>query len=183
VTSEAGLPWEAPAPAEHGRQWIKIELDRRVNPWEHEGAGSITWGANLDRLAPLGEDAVSIIKKAWEYRRQPTGTKREHEESQPVERVPDASASIKPGWASRVGVNQYWIRLTLYQPIIERWEEEAGENWSCGGLINDGIVDRGATVEATTHLGRKALRIIEALHSTHPFNEIEPPEDDAWYDS
>jgi hypothetical protein len=41
-----------------------VRLDRPVNAWEHEGAGSITWGANLDRLATLGEEAVSIIKEA-----------------------------------------------------------------------------------------------------------------------
>lgn len=29
---EAGLPSDAPAPTEHGRQWIKIELDHPVNP-------------------------------------------------------------------------------------------------------------------------------------------------------
>lgn len=57
-----------PHPAEHGRHWIKIELDDPVNPWEREGAGSITWGASLDRLAPLGDEAVSIIKEAWEHR-------------------------------------------------------------------------------------------------------------------
>ena len=180
---EAGLAWDAPAPAEHGKQWIKIELDHPVNPWEHEGAGSITWGAHLDRLAPLGEEAVSIIEEAWEHRGEPTGTKREQDESQPVERVPDASASIKPGWASRVEFTQYWIHLTLHQPINERWVEETGENWSRGELINDGIVERGVTVEATTRLGRRALRIVEALHSAHPLNELEPPERGAWYDS
>jgi hypothetical protein len=63
VTSEGGFPWDAPARNEHGKQWIEIELDHPVNPWEHEGAGSISWGANLDRLGPLGEEAVSIIKE------------------------------------------------------------------------------------------------------------------------
>ena len=53
MTSEVGFSWEAPT--EHGQHWIELELDHPVNPWEHEGAGSITWGANLDRLAPLGE--------------------------------------------------------------------------------------------------------------------------------
>ena len=72
--------------AEHERHWIEIELDHPVNPWEHEVAGSITWGANLDRSAPVGEQAVSII--------------------------------------------------------------------------NDGIVKRGVSIEATTHLGRTALRIV-----------------------
>ena len=66
MTSGAGYSWEAPT--EHGMHWIEIELDHPVNPWEHEGAGSITWGADLDRLAPLGEQAVSIIKEAWEQR-------------------------------------------------------------------------------------------------------------------
>jgi hypothetical protein len=64
VTPEAGFWWEAPA--EHRTRWIKVELDHPVNRWEHEGAGSISWGADLDRLATLGEDAVSIIKEAWE---------------------------------------------------------------------------------------------------------------------
>ena len=70
MTSEAGFPRDAPAPNEHGKQWIEIELDHPVNPWEHEGAGSVSWGANLDRLAPLGEEAVSIIKEAWELRQE-----------------------------------------------------------------------------------------------------------------
>ena len=180
---EAGLPWDAPAPTEHGREWIKIELDHPVNPWEHEGAGSITWGANLDRLAPLGEEAVSIIKEAWGQRREDPRerTKREQEESEPVDRSPSTGASIKPGWAERVGFSQYWIRLTLYQPINEQWIEESGENWSRGKLINDGVVERGVTVEATTRLGRRALRIVEALHSAHPFDELERPERGAWY--
>lgn len=95
-------------------------------------------------------------------------------ESQPVDRHPTTVTSIKPGWARRIEFSQYWIHLTLYQPINERWVEETGENWSRGELINDGIVQRSVTVEATTHLGRKALRIIEALHSGHPFNEREP---------
>jgi hypothetical protein len=43
-----------------------------------------------------------------------------------------------------------------------------------GKLVNDGIVERGVTVEATTKLGRRALRIVEALHSAHPRNEREP---------
>ena len=91
MASEAGLPWDAPAPTEHGKQWIKIELDHPVNPWEHEGAGSITWGAHLDRLAPLGEEAVSIVKEAWAQRREDPRerTRREHEEAQPVGRQPD----------------------------------------------------------------------------------------------
>ncbi len=181
---EAGLPWDAPAPIEHGKQWIKIELDHPVNPWEHDGAGSITWGAHLDRLAPLGEQAVSIVKEAWTQRREDPRerTERERGESQPVDRRPTTVTSIKPGWAGRVEFSQYWIHLTLYQPINERWVEETGENWSRGELINDGIVQRSVTVEATTRLGRKALRIIEALHSGHPFNEREPPERGTWYD-
>jgi hypothetical protein len=173
VALEAGLRWDSPAPAEHGSQWIKIELDHPVNPWEHEGAGSITWGAHLDRLAPPGEEAVSIIKEAWGQRREdPHGrTRREQAESEPVDRRSTTGTLIKPGWAGRVEFNQYWIRLTLYQPVNERWVEETGENWSRGELINDGIVQRGVTVEATTCLGRRALRIVEALHSAHPFNE------------
>ena len=70
MTSEPGFPWDAPAPTEHGRRAIEIELSYPVNPWEHEGAGAITWGAALDRLAPLGEEAVSIIKDAWGQRRE-----------------------------------------------------------------------------------------------------------------
>ena len=57
MTSGADFPWDTPAPNEHGKQWIEVELDHPANPWEHEGAASITWGANLDRLAPLGEMA------------------------------------------------------------------------------------------------------------------------------
>jgi hypothetical protein len=127
VALEAGRPWDAPAPSEHGRQWVKIELDHPVNPWEHEGAGSITWSAHLDRLAPLGEQAVSIVKEAWAQR----------------------------GEDPR-----------------ERTERDQG----------DGIVQRSVTVEATTRLGRKAIRIIEALHSGHPFNERQRPERGTWYD-
>ena len=184
MTSEAGFPWDAPAPTEHGKHSVEIVLDHPVNPWEHEGAGSITWGANLDRLAPLGEEAVSIIKEAWEQREQPRDrTKREEKESEPVDRVPTTGAGIKPGWASRVEFRKYWIRLTLSVPVNERWVEDAGENWSRGQLINDGIITRMVIVEATTRLGRRALRIIEALHSAHPFNDIEPPERGAWYDS
>ena len=76
---------------------------------------------------------------------------------------------------------QYWIHLTLHQPINERWREEQGENWSRGELVNDGIVKRGVTVEATTHLGRRALRIVETLHGAHPFNELKRPERGDWY--
>ena len=129
MTSEAGFPWDAPAPNEHGKQWIEIELDHPVNPWEHEGAGSITWGANLDRLAPLGEEAVSIIKEAWERRQEDPRerAKREADESAPVDRGPSSGASIRPGWAERVEFSQYWIHLTLFQPINQRWVEERGE--------------------------------------------------------
>jgi len=185
VASEAGFPWDPPAPAEHGKQWIEIELDHPVNPWEHEGAGSINWGANLDRLAPLGEEAVGIIKEAWAQRREDPRdrAKREPKESEPVDRVPTTGASINPGWASRVEFREYWIHLTLYQPINERWQEKEGEDWYRGELVNDGIVRRGVTVEATTHLGRRALRIVETLHGAHPFNELEPPERGAWYGS
>ena len=104
MTSEAGFPWDAPAPNEHGKQWIVIELDHPVNPWEHEGAGSINWGANLDRLAPLGEEAVSIIKEAWERRAggPRERAKREADESEPVDRGPSSGASIRPGWGERV---------------------------------------------------------------------------------
>src|SRR5437763_3075994 len=81
MSLEPGSSWEPPAASD--RQWIEIELDHPVNPWEHEGAGSITWGANLDRLAPLGEEAVSIIKEAWERRQEHPRerAKREAEES------------------------------------------------------------------------------------------------------
>lgn len=51
---EAGLPWDAPVPTEHGRQWIKIELDHPVNPWEHDGAGSITWARTSIVWHPSG---------------------------------------------------------------------------------------------------------------------------------
>ena len=44
MTLEAGFPWDAPAPNEHGKQWIEIELDHPVNPWEHEG-----WQHHLGR--------------------------------------------------------------------------------------------------------------------------------------
>jgi hypothetical protein len=37
------------------------------------------------------------------------------------------------------------------------------------------------TVEATTALGRRALRIVESLHSAHPFNESDHPESGNWY--
>jgi hypothetical protein len=77
MTSEEEFSWEAPT--EHGTHSIEIELDHPVNPWEHEGAGSITWGANLDRLAPLGEEAVSIIKEAWEQRAENIHDKAERE--------------------------------------------------------------------------------------------------------
>ncbi len=182
MTSEVGFSWEAPT--EHGQHWIELELDHPVNPWEHEGAGSITWGANLDRLAPLGEQAVSIIKEAWEQRGESLHdqAEREQKESEPVDRVPTAVAAIKPGWAGRIERGQYWIRMTLYQPIHERWKEEAGESWSRGELINDGIVKRGVTLEATTHLGRKALRIVESLHSAHPYNDLDTAERGDWYD-
>jgi hypothetical protein len=149
VTSEAGFPWDAPAPNEHGKQWIEIELDHPVNPWEHEGAGSISWGANLDRLAPLGEEAVSIIKELWERRQEDPRerAKREAEESSRSTVItdlareiiethshgPSSGASIKPGWRERVEFSQYWIHLTLYQPFNQRWVEERGENWSHGG--------------------------------------------------
>jgi hypothetical protein len=73
--------------------------------------------------------------------------------------------------------------MTLNQPSNQRWVEERGENWSHGELVDDGIVKRRVTVEAATHLGRRALRIIEALHSAHPFNELKTPERGTWYDS
>jgi hypothetical protein len=73
--------------------------------------------------------------------------------------------------------------VTLYQPINQRWVEAQGKNWSHGGLVDDGIVKRSVTVEATTGLGRRALRIIEAVHGAHPYNELETPEPGTWYDS
>ncbi len=181
MASEAGFPWSPPA--EYGKHEIQIELSYPVNPWEHEGAGAISWGANLDRLAPLGDEAVSIIKEVWEQQREhPSGrTKREEKESEPVDRAPSRDASIKPGWAGRVEFRQYWIRLTLSAPVNERWIEHTGENWSHGQLINDGVVKRSVTVEATTRLGRRALRIIEALHGDHPYNELQLPEHGDWY--
>jgi hypothetical protein len=81
---------------------------------------------------------------------------------------------MKPGWAARIELNQYWIHLTLYQPINERWKREAGKDWSRGELINDGIVKRGVTVEATTRLGRRAMQIVEALHTAHPLTSWTP---------
>jgi hypothetical protein len=91
--------WDAPALTEHGGQWIKIQLDYPVNPWAHQGAGSITWGANLDRLAPLGEEAVSIIKEAWGQREHPRErTKREQDESSTGNRTPaHRSNRVGPG--------------------------------------------------------------------------------------
>jgi len=185
VALEPGPPWDAPAPTEHGKEWIKIELDHPVNAWEHEGAGSITWGPQLDRLAPLGEEAVSIIKEAWEQRRGgPRERKdRQQQASETDDRRPTTGTSIKPGWPERIESRQYWIHLTLHQPVNERWVEETGKNWSRGELINDGIVQRSVTVEASSRPGARALRIIEALHGEHPFDEIEPPERGAWYDS
>jgi hypothetical protein len=47
--------------------------------------------------------------------------------------------------------------------------------------VNDGIIRRGVTVEATTHLGRRALRIVETLHGAHPFNGLKRPERGDWY--
>lgn len=48
-------------------------------------------------------------------------------------------------------------------------------------VINDGIVKRGVSIEATTHLGRKALWIVESRHSSHPYNELDAPERSDWY--
>lgn len=181
MTSEAGFSWEVPT--EHGAHHIEIELDHPVNPWEHDGAGRITWGASLDRLAPLGEEAVSIIKEAWDQRSEEhrSHAKREHAESRPVDRVPASEASMRPGWAARIELDQYWVQLTLYQPVNQRWHEEAGTDWSRGRLIDDGVLKRGVTVEATTDLGRRALRIVEVLHSAHPFNGSDKPPGDDWY--
>lgn len=175
MTSQAPFPWGPPA--EHERAWITIELDHPVDPWVHDGAGSITWGANFHRLAPLGEEAVSIIREAWERREDPRDqAKREEEQSEPIDRVPDAGASIKPGWAEHIEFRQYWIHLTLYRPVNERWEEKiSAEGWQERKLVNDGIDERSVTVEATTKLGRRALRIVEALHTAHPHNEQEAP--------
>jgi hypothetical protein len=181
MTSGAGFSWSAPAG--RGRQWIVINLDHPVNPWEHEGAGSISWGAHLDRSAPLGEEAVSIIQAAWERRGGNVHDQAQSEDkgSVPVDRVPPTGGSVRPGWADRIERDHYWVHLTLHQPINERWEEEEGENWSRGELVNDGVVERSVTVEATTLLGRRALRIVEALHSAHPINESDAPERDDWY--
>ncbi|MGZ6639899.1 MAG: hypothetical protein ACXVII_44705 [Solirubrobacteraceae bacterium] len=176
MTSALGLSWERPT--ERARQWIEIELDHPVNPWEHDGAGSITWGAQLDRMTPLGEEAVSIIKEAWQHREEKMRdqTRRQRDESEPVGRVAIAGTSIKPGWAGRIELDQYWVNLTLYQPVNERWKRELEKNWSHQELIDDGILKRGVIVEATTDLGRRALRIVEALHSAHPYNELDAPE-------
>jgi hypothetical protein len=121
-------------PAEHGKQSIEIELSHPVNPSEHEGAGSITWGASLDRLAPLGEEAVGIIKQAWAQRAEDprAQVKRERTESESVERVPTADASVKPGWAARIDRDQYWIRLTLYQPVMNAGTKRPGSTGQAG---------------------------------------------------
>jgi hypothetical protein len=128
-------------------------------------------------MTPLGEEAVSVIKEAWEQRgkdpRDPA--KREQKESPPIDRVPSSDATMKPGWPEHIDPLQYWVRLTLDAPVNERWVEETGENWARGRLINDGVVKRSVTVEATTSLGRRALRIMEALHSAHPYDESGPP--------
>jgi len=175
VTSGVVLSWEGPT--HRGRQWIEIEIDHPVNPWEHEGAGSITWGAQLDRMTPLGEEAVSIIREARQREENLRDqTPRQRPESEPVERVAIAGASIKPGWAGRIERDQYWVNLTLYQPVNERWKKELGKNWSREELIDDGILKRGVIVEATTDLGRRALRIVEALHSDDPYKELAAPE-------
>ena len=55
-------------------------------------------------------------------------------------------------------------------------ERELGKNRSHQELIDDGILKRGVIVEATTDLGRRALRIVEALHNAHPYNELDAPE-------
>jgi len=176
VTSAVGLSWEGST--ERARQWIEIELDHPVNPREHDGAGSITWGAQLDRMTLLGEEAVSIIKEAWQHREENMRdqTRRQRDESEPVDRVAIAGTSIKPGWAGHIELDQYWVNLTLYQPVNERWKRELEKNWSHQELIDDGILKRGVIVEATTDLGRRALRIVEALHSAHPYNELDAEE-------
>ena len=51
------------------------------------------------------------------------------------------------------------------------------------GRDGDGIVERSVTLEVTTRLGRRALRSVETLHRTHPFDELEQPERGSWYDS
>jgi hypothetical protein len=174
VTAEAEFPWGPPAG--HNRGWITIELDHPVNPWEHDGAGSISWRANFHRLAPHGDEAVSIIKEAWERREDPRDqSKREEDESEPIDRAPVTGVSIKPGWAEHIEFRQYWVHLALYRPVNERWEQKTVEGGMEGELVNDGIVERAVTVEATTNLGRRALRIIEALHSAHPHDEQAPP--------
>jgi hypothetical protein len=63
--------------------------------------------------------------------------------------------------------------MTLNRPVNQRWVKERGENWSHSELVDDGIVKRSVTLEATTRLGRRALQIIEALHCAHLFNELE----------
>jgi len=181
-TPEEWFSWEAPT--EHGEHWIEISLDHPVNPWEHEGAGSITWGAHLDRMAPLGEEAASIIREAWQQRRENIRetAERQRQESEPVNRAPSTDAGVKPGWAERIDHDEYWIHLTLYQPVNQRWVEQKGPNWSRGERINDGILQRGVTVEATSHLGCRALQVVEALHSAHPYGRLDQPASDRWYD-
>jgi hypothetical protein len=102
-----------------------------------EGAGSISWGAKVDRLAPLGEEAVSIIKEAWERRQEDPRerAKREAEESEPVDRGPSNGASIKPGWCERVEFSQYWIHMTpvsAHQPAMGRGPGGELVAWGAG---------------------------------------------------
>jgi hypothetical protein len=174
-----------------GQHWIEIELRYPVNPWEHNGSGEISWGAHLDRLAPLGEEAVSIIREKraqdleehWATRR-----RREEAGAKPVdlERSDGSDDQPRPGWPAHHEDGELWIHLTLYQPLNQRWEEWEGEveyegkkcSTSHGEMVDDGIIKRGATVEATTPLGQRAMRIMETLHSPHPYNELPDPEED-----
>jgi hypothetical protein len=55
VASEAGFPWGPSASAEHGREWIEIEPDHPVNPWEDEGvkAGRKLGHSRRSKTRPL----------------------------------------------------------------------------------------------------------------------------------
>jgi hypothetical protein len=32
--------------------------------------------------------------------------------------------AVTPGWAERIERDQYWIRLTLHEPVNEQWLEK-----------------------------------------------------------
>ena len=93
-------------------------------------------------------------------------------EAKPVdlERSDGKDDQPRPGWPAHHEDGELW---TLYQPLNQRWEEWEGEveyegkkcSMSHGEMVDDGIIKRGATVEATTPLGQRPMRIMETLHS------------------